>query len=135
MVNKVGNARKKVISVIGLGYVGLTTAVGFGLKGYKVIGIDSDEEKVAKINKGISPIYEEGLSEAIQRVELVATCEHREILTSDITFLCVHTPSNADGSTNLEPLRRVAEQVASILREKENYHLGVEEICNSTQDN
>ena len=42
-------SNKKVLSVIGLGYVGLVTAVGFGLKGHKVMGIDNDEEKIEKI--------------------------------------------------------------------------------------
>jgi len=54
---------KKIISVSGLEYVGLVTAVGFGLKGHKIIAIDSDEEKIEKINSGIPPLYEDGLGE------------------------------------------------------------------------
>ncbi len=62
------------ISVIGAGYVGLCTAVGFASKGYSVLACDVDEEKIAKINKGIPPFHEPGLqeklSESIQKGNL-----------------------------------------------------------------
>jgi len=58
---KMKQSNEKTISVIGLGVVGLTTTVGFRLKGYQVTGIDIDTEKVIKINEGISPIYESDL--------------------------------------------------------------------------
>ena len=78
---------KKTISVIGLGVVGLTTAVGFALKGHKVIGIDIDPEKVRKINDGTCPIYEDGLNCALKEVNLTVTTDHRQTLNSEITFL------------------------------------------------
>ncbi|MGD0354780.1 MAG: hypothetical protein ABSB31_04985 [Dehalococcoidia bacterium] len=59
---------KKIISVIGLGVVGLTTAVGFALKGHKVIvlSIDIDPEKIAEINEGDCPIYVNGLQDCVK---------------------------------------------------------------------
>ena len=53
------------ISVIGTGYVGLCTAVGFASKGYNVLACDVDEEKIAKINQGIPTFYEPGLAEKL----------------------------------------------------------------------
>ena len=65
---------KPKISVIGAGYVGLCTAVGFASKGYSVVACDVDEEKITKINKGVPTFYEPGLqeklSESIQKGNL-----------------------------------------------------------------
>ena len=116
---------KKVISVIGLGVVGLTTAVGFALKGHKVIGIDIDPEKVRMINDGTCPIYEEGLSAALKKVSLTATADHRRALDSDITFLCGGTPPKADGSIDLFFLEEPAKQLAAVLKDKKEDHLVV----------
>lgn len=116
---------KKIISVIGLGYVGLVTAVGFGLKGHKIIAIDSDEEKIEKINSGIPPLYEDGLAEAIKNIELTATKNYEEILSSNISFLCINTPSNSDGSVNLTYLKKSLEQLVEVLSQKKTYHLVV----------
>ena len=116
---------KKTISVIGLGVVGLTTAVGFALKGHKVIGIDIDPEKVNKINRGICPIYEKELSIALRAVNLTATADHRQALESDITFLCGGTPPKADGSIDLFFLEEPAKQLAKVLNEKTSDHLVV----------
>ena len=116
---------KKTISVIGLGVVGLTTAVGFALKGHKVISIDIDPEKVRKINDGTCPIYEEGLSSALKDVNLFATTDHRQALDTDITFLCGGTPPKADGSIDLFFLEEPAKQLRAVLKEKKSDHLVV----------
>jgi UDPglucose 6-dehydrogenase len=116
---------KKVISVVGLGVVGLTTAVGFALKGHKVIGIDIDPVKVDKINEGICPIYEQELSYALQQVKLNATADHRQALNSDITFLCGGTPPKPDGSIDLFFLEEPTKQLATALKEKDEDHLVV----------
>ena len=115
--------KKEVISVIGLGIVGLTTAVGFALKGHEVIGIDIDPDKVRNINEGICPIYEEGLSEALKKVKITATTDHARALSSDISFLCGGTPPKADGSIDLFFLEEPAKQLAEVLKTKETYHL------------
>ena len=116
---------KEIISVIGLGIVGLTTAVGFALKGHKVIGIDIDPKKVADINQGICPIYEEGLSKALKNVKISATTDHAQALNSDISFLCGGTPPKADGSIDLFYLEEPSKQLADVLKTKRSFHLVV----------
>jgi UDPglucose 6-dehydrogenase len=113
------------ISIIGLGVVGLTAAVGFALKGHNVIGIDIDAEKVAKINDSISPVYEEGLSRAMQDVRVKATLDFEQIIDTDISFLCGGTPGRGDGSINLKFVKGPAEKVAEILKDKSSYHVVV----------
>ncbi|MCJ7515795.1 MAG: UDP-glucose/GDP-mannose dehydrogenase family protein [Dehalococcoidia bacterium] len=115
----------KAISVIGLGVVGLTTAVGFRLKGYSVTGIDIDPEKVIKINDGISPIYEMALGEALKKTRIKATTDFEQVLKSDISFLCGGTPGFADGSIDLHYVQGPVEQLAKLLKRKERPHLVV----------
>src|SRR4030042_4298318 len=115
----------KAISVIGLGVVGLTTAVGFRLKGYSVTGIDIDPEKVIKINDGISPIYEMALGEALKKTRIKATTDFEQVLKSDISFLCGGTPGSVDGSIDLHYVQGPVEQLADLLKKKERPHLVV----------
>ncbi|MGA2159338.1 MAG: UDP-glucose/GDP-mannose dehydrogenase family protein [Dehalococcoidia bacterium] len=118
-------AEIKPISVVGLGVVGLTTAVGFALKGHRVVGIDIDSEKVSNINEGISPVYEEGLSRAMQDVRIHATTDFNKMLDTDLTFLCGGTPGQSDGSINLKFVRGPAEQTAEVLKNKSTRHVVV----------
>lgn len=115
----------KTISVIGLGVVGLTTAVGFRLKGYTVTGIDIDPEKVIKINDGISPIYEMALGQALKKIKIKASTDFEQVLKSDISFLCGGTPGSADGSIDLHYVQGPVEQLAQLLKRKERPHLVV----------
>lgn len=116
---------KEIISIVGLGIVGLTTAIGFALKGHKVIGIDIDAEKVRQINEGICPAYEQGLEKAMKNVKIIATTDHGQALNSDISFLCGGTPPKADGSIDLFYLEEPAKQLAEVLKMKNGYHLVV----------
>jgi len=116
---------EKTISVIGLGVVGLTTAVGFALKGHSVIGIDVTPEKVMGIADGINPTYEKGLGEALKKVKLATSTDFEQVLNSDVSFLCVGTPGNADGSINSRPMQEAAEQLAEQLKGKKSPHLVV----------
>ncbi|MCJ7654801.1 MAG: UDP-glucose/GDP-mannose dehydrogenase family protein [Dehalococcoidia bacterium] len=115
----------KAISVIGLGVVGLTTAVGFRLKGYTVTGIDIDPEKVIKINDGISPIYERALGEALKKTRVKATTDFEQVLKSDISFLCGGTPGSANGAIDLHYVQTPVEQLAQLLKRKGRPHLVV----------
>jgi UDPglucose 6-dehydrogenase len=116
---------KQTISVIGLGVVGLTTAVGFATKGHKVIGIDIDDEKVKQINKRICPLYEPALAKAIKNVEITATTDHGAALESGISFLCGGTPGKADGSLDMRYVDKPARQLADVLKTKKEQHLVV----------
>jgi UDPglucose 6-dehydrogenase len=118
------------ISILGTGYVGLTTAVGFASKDYKVIISGHNEQKVAMINKGIAPFYEPGLTELLQKVvkngNLKCVLESEEvILNTDITFIATGTPSQPDGSINLQFLKKSSREIGEALKKKRKYHLAV----------
>ncbi len=105
------------ITVVGAGYVGLTTGVAFAELGNNVRLIDIDKEKIEKIRKGIAPIYEEGLQEMLQRNmdRIKATTTYNEI--DDIVFVCVGTPSLPDGSINLSYVKEAVENAARNMEE------------------
>ena len=117
------------ISVIGAGYVGLCTAVGFASHGYTVITSDVDAEKAAKINKGIPPFHEPGLQEkledSIQKGNLKCLVNQTEkaILESDLTFVTVGTPSKPDGSIDLKFIEASARDIGKALSQKSDYHI------------
>ena len=106
--------KKPRISVIGVGYVGLCTAVGLASKGYSVLACDVDEEKITKINKGIPPFHEPGLqeklSESIQKGNLKGVVGQTDqvIFETDLTFVAVGTPSKPDGSIDLKYIESAA---------------------------
>lgn len=104
------------ISVIGTGYVGLVTGVVFSELGNDVICMDIDEEKVKRMKKGISPIYEPGLETLMKR----NIKENRLSFTTDINqaikdvevvFIAVGTPTSKDGQADLQYVQRVAEDI------------------------
>lgn len=122
------NEKKEVLSVIGLGYVGLIQAAGMAKLGYKVIGLDIDKVKVDKINKKIPPIYEKGLKELLSEIVpnnfIAATDMKKAILDSDITFISVGTPSKKEGSMSMHQLEVVVKEIAPIMKNKK-YHIFV----------
>jgi len=117
------------ISIIGSGYVGAVTATCFADVGHEVICVDIDEKKVQQINAGIPPIYEEGLKELLKKYagkRLIATTDNEyAVLSTDISFICVGTPSEGDGSINLSIVRAAAESIGSALAKKNGYHVVV----------
>jgi len=114
------------ISVIGAGYVGLVTAAALASKGHHVIVVDTDEAKVSMINRKKSPIFEEGLddmlSNCVDSNRLRATGDYEEILATDITLICVGTPSNPDGSMNLSYITESAGDIGRMLGAKSERH-------------
>jgi UDPglucose 6-dehydrogenase len=104
------------ISVVGTGYVGLTTAVGFASKGHHVTSLDIDQKKVESLRAGKCPIYEPGLSELLNQVmgegRFRAESDPACLSESDLIFICVGTPSKEDGSIDLTQLRRASEDIA-----------------------
>ena len=105
------------IGIIGLGYVGLITGVGFASLGNRVFGIDVDEKKVEKINKGESPIYEKDLECKLKEIKekFTATTKIEELRDCEIIFICVGTPSKEDGSIDLKYIKQAAEDLSKIL--------------------
>lgn len=116
------------IAVIGAGYVGLITAAGFAEKGHRVFCVDIDKRKIELLNEKKAPIYEKGLQEILEnRVgnNLFATLSLEEaILNSDITFICVGTPTDKDGSSDLKYVKKASADIAKNLKDKE-YHVVV----------
>ncbi len=116
----------KTISVIGAGYVGLITGVGFARLGHNVICRDINKKAVDTINSGRSHIYEKGIDEILEKAvgkNLKATIDLKEsVLTSDITFICVGTPSKDNGNINLKHVKEVIRDIGEILKEK-SYHV------------
>jgi len=118
------------ISAFGLGYVGSVTAACLAKNGHFVIGVDIKREKVEAINEGKSPVFEKGLDELISEVvatgKLKATVSVKEAIeNSDISLICVGTPSNLDGSINLEHIKRVCSDIGKALKTKNDFHVVV----------
>ena len=115
------------ISVFGLGYVGSVTATCFAHLGNRVVGVDVNSAKVQLLNSGKSPIVEaqvdEFAAEAHRAGRLSATTDvHEAISRSEISFICVATPSQRNGKLDLSSIRGVAEQIGHVLRKKAGFH-------------
>ena len=118
------------VSVIGLGYVGLTFAACLANRGFRVYGVESDEEKRKLILEGRPPFYEPGLdsllSKAISCGSLIVMNDFQSaIQNSYITFVCVGTPSRDDGSVDLSQVESAVREVGRALKKKNGYHLVV----------
>jgi len=115
------------ISLFGLGYVGCVTAACLAKAGHEVWGVDVNPDKVEMINAGKSPIIEKGLGEMILenkgRGGLQATSNPLEaVLNTEVSLVCVGTPSNGNGSLDLKTVKAVATQIGEALRGKSSYH-------------
>lgn len=106
------------VSVIGTGYVGLVTGVCLADFGNQVICYDIDADKIQNLQLGISPIYEPGLEELIQKNKenLLFTADlDQAIFQADIIFIAVGTPTLPSGQVDLSPLKSVAVEIAKRL--------------------
>lgn len=118
------------ISVFGLGYVGCVSAACFARDGHEVIGVDVSSNKVDIINSGNSPIVEAGMNELVAETvgagKLKATTDSGEaVANSELSLICVGTPSNANGSLDLRYVTRVCEEIGASLRDKSSRHVVV----------
>ncbi|MQY66491.1 MAG: GDP-mannose dehydrogenase, partial [Clostridia bacterium] len=100
------------ISVFGLGYVGCVSAACLAENGHKVIGVDINQNKVDIINSGKSPVVEKDIDSIIKEVvtakKLIATRDSKQaVKNSEISMICVGTPSNDNGSLDLKYVKRV----------------------------
>jgi GDP-mannose 6-dehydrogenase len=118
------------ISIFGLGYVGTVTAVCLAHKGNQVIGVDLNQAKIETLNSGHSPIVEprvkELTAESHQAGRLRATSDAAfAVLNSQITFLCVGTPSLRNGKLDLGHIEPVCREVGQALKKKQSFHVVV----------
>lgn len=114
------------VAIIGTGYVGLVTGVGLAEQGHVVACVDLDEAKVAAINRGDPPFFEVGLEALLRRhlgARFRATTDlEGAVAGSDLTFVCVGTPSRADGSIDVFAVVRAAEQIGTALADSARFH-------------
>jgi UDPglucose 6-dehydrogenase len=116
------------ISIVGSGYVGLVTGMGFVKLGNHVTFIDIDENKIKLINENKPPIYEEGLEDLMKEYKgnYQATSDYRSsIMNTEATFISVGTPTADDGSIDLTFIKKVSEEIGKILKEKTDRHVVV----------
>lgn len=118
------------VSVFGLGYVGSVSAASLAADGHSIVGVDVNAKKIAAIREGRSPIVEPGLDALLQdgvaQHRLTATADTEEaIRETDLSLLCVGTPSRKNGSLDLTYLTRVCEQIGDALKRKDDYHVVV----------
>ncbi len=118
------------ISVFGLGYVGVVAAGCLAADGHLVIGVDPSPTKVKLINEGIPPIVEKDIAEIVKAAStnglLSAVSDARQaVLGTDISLICVGTPSQLNGSLDLRYVRKVCEEIGATLKEKAGFHVVV----------
>jgi GDP-mannose 6-dehydrogenase len=116
------------VSLFGLGYVGCVSAACLARAGFRVVGVDVNPLKVDILNSGQSPIVERDVHALIMAAvtggTLRATTDAREaVLETDVSLVCVGTPSNANGSLDLRHVFKVAEEIGAALRSKDGWHL------------
>ena len=118
------------ISFVGMGYVGLCTAVCFANKGFKTIVSTKNPEKAKKVKNGIPPFYEPQLEallkKAIKTRNLKVVVGREEaVFKTDVSFITVGTPSKPDGSVNLTLVEQASKEIGEALKEKGSSHLVV----------
>jgi GDP-mannose 6-dehydrogenase len=118
------------ISIFGLGYVGAVSAGCLATDGHEVIGVDPNQTKVDLINAGTTPIIEKDIGEMIATTvksgHLRATTDVRDaVLGSDMSLICVGTPSQLNGNLDLSHVRKVCEQIGAAIKDKDSFHVVV----------
>jgi GDP-mannose 6-dehydrogenase len=119
---------KPTVSIFGMGYVGAVTAACLAAEGYRVIGVDPSRVKTDLIREGLPPIIEKDLPElfgqAKKRNLLKATDDVREAISeTDLSLICVGTPSKPNGSLDDKYLLAVSRQIAEVLKGKRSVHV------------
>jgi len=120
----------KQVSVFGLGYVGSVTAACLASKGHSVTGVDLSRSKVEQLDAGRSPIVEPGMKELVEQAHRAAllratTDSAAAVMQTDISFLCVGTPSLRSGKLDLGHVEPVCREIGNVLKAKDAFHLVV----------
>lgn len=118
------------ISIFGLGYVGAVSAGCLATDGHEVIGVDPNKTKVDLINQGTTPIIEKDIGEMIAATvksgHLRATADVRDaVFGSDMSLICVGTPSQLNGNLDLSHVRKVCQEIGAAIAEKDSFHVVV----------
>src|SRR4051812_22983499 len=112
------------ICVMGLGYVGTVSAACLAKQGHEVIGVDPERTKVELINAGMSPIIEKDIGEIVRHeVDEGRLCATTDVAAAvrhtDLSLVCVGTPSLANGNIDLRFIRKVCQEIGLALRDHE----------------
>jgi len=115
------------LSVFGLGYVGCVSSACFAKEGHRVIGVDVSRAKVDMINGGRPTIVESGIGELVAEMvaagRLSATTSAADaVRDSDVSLVCVGTPSRTNGSIDLHYVERVCEEIGAAIKTKSTRH-------------
>ncbi len=118
------------ISIFGLGYVGTVCAACLADRGHSVVGVDKSETKVKLVQSGRSPVIENDIDELVKRMQtagrLRATTNAAEAVAStDVSIVCVGTPSNPNGALGLEALNNVSREIGQAIGQKSGGHVVV----------
>jgi len=110
------------ISVIGTGHVGLVTGACFAERGHRVLCVDVDKDKVAKLRRGVLSIYEPGLEDLVRRHVKAGrlrfgTSNAEAVAFGTVVFICVPTPPRPDGTADLSFMESVSRDIAKSLKE------------------
>lgn len=116
------------VSVFGLGYVGCISAACLAREGQTVFGVDVNRQKVRLLQSGRSPVVEPGLDELVEAVVRlgrlrVSGDDRAAVQQSDVSVICVGTPSNGNGSLKLEYVEKVCREIGTALASKQDYHV------------
>jgi len=112
---------KANICIIGAGYVGLVSGACLAEIGHRVVCVDSDPKKIAMLNKGVMPIYEDGLKSVVKKnvkagrlffTNAIKDGMHHDGRRAEAIFIAVGTPPRDDGSADLSAIEKVAEEIA-----------------------
>jgi GDP-mannose 6-dehydrogenase len=118
------------LSIFGLGYVGCVSAACFAKEGHDVVGVDVNPTKVKIINSGQSPIVETGVGELIGEMTIAerlrATTDAADAVNnSEVSLVCVGTPSQPNGALDLSYVKRVCQEIGAALEQKKGRHVVV----------
>ncbi|EAZ82537.1 UDP-glucose dehydrogenase family protein [Algoriphagus machipongonensis] len=115
------------ISIFGLGYVGCVSLGCLAKNGHKVVGVDINDTKVGMINCGIATIVEKDIDliikEEFENNSISATTSaNKAVLETELSIICVGTPSSPQGHLNLSYIYKTAEQIGEALKNKIDFH-------------
>lgn len=114
------------ISIVGSGYVGIVSGIGFAELGNEVVFVDVDNQRIDTINAGKPPIYEKELNRLMERNKerYYAISDYKQAIEdTETTFICVGTPSREDGSMDLVYVKSASEQIGEAIRDKNDFHV------------
>ena len=115
------------ISVFGLGYVGAVTAGCLSKRGHLIVGVDVHPQKVESVHNGVAPVVEPGLDELLQNartkglLRATTSCEEA-VAATDVSIICVGTPSSLSGALDLNFVRGVVGEIGDTLRKSSKRH-------------